>query len=167
MMHVMCHAYEGGIYEKISQSEMRALLIAAMFHDYGHSGQMGNDAAEVANSIKAIKHYILDCDEELLLDIEDLIYATQWPHRKDMVVSRSMKIIRDADFTQVLSDTWLQQTVFGLAKEFNIPTAEFIHSQVNFISSLEFQSDWGKDICQPKVAAKIAEAEEFVALLIN
>ena len=77
MSYVTCIAYEcaksigySKIMDKIS---LRALLIAAMFHDYNHSLEMIDDKINIANAVGAIEKYILDEDINLLPQIIMLI----------------------------------------------------------------------------------------------
>ena len=165
MTNVFCRAYEGGKYEKLDKIEMRALLIAAFFHDFGHSGQGGDDAGEIKTAINYLESCLLEQDEEISNEIKDLIYATQYPHRQDMVIFKSMKIIRDADCVQVLSNTWLQQVIFGLSAELNMAPIDLLRQQISFLGSLQLQSDWGKKIYQPRIPAKIKEVKAFLKIL--
>src|SRR5680860_64576 len=69
LMHVMCQVYVGGqfmkYYELFGGRSFRALLIAAMFHDYAHDGIMGNDKIEVDRSIAKAQEHLLPIDNDL------------------------------------------------------------------------------------------------------
>lgn len=166
MMHIFCQSYEGGKYERIDKTKMRALLIAALFHDYGHSGRIKKDKKEIAAAIKHLKKFLLADDRPLLPDIEELIRSTEWPHRCDVRISKSMKILRDADFSQTLDDVWWQQIIFGLSREQGIPPVDLLKSQIDFISKLKFQSEWGKHVLRPKIPIRIIELNEFLDILL-
>ena len=165
MMHVLCSAYEGGVYEHIPQTEMRILLVAALFHDYGHSGQMGNDALEIERAVAGFQEHVVEKDRGIAGRIEELIRATQWPHMDNTNLPYSAKILRDADFSQSLDSVWWQQIVFGLAAEFGIPVKEHLARQIIFLSELKFQSDWGKKILAPKASDRVEELRDFLEII--
>lgn len=164
-MHVFCMAYEGGKYEGISQDEMRALLIAALFHDFRHSSLMGDDKREIDKAIDGVRNFILTHDEYLQTDIEDLIYGTEWPHRTDIVISTSLKILRDADLSMDLDDVWWQQIIFGLSQEMGISPLNQLRNQLDYLSNQTFQSEWGRETFMPKIPERLTEIREFLEIL--
>ncbi len=166
IIHVLCQVYLGGKYEKLGKEEMRVLLIAALFHDYGHSGQMGNDRAEIAKAIASLEVNILDEDQVLFHRIKELIRMTEWPHDYLGDESESIKILRDADLSQVLDDVWWQQIIFGLSEEFGLSEIDTLRRQINFLSGLHFRSAWGKKTYQPKVSARVIDLNEFLDILL-
>ena len=165
MAHVMCAVYEGGKYENLDKNEMRILLIAAMFHDYGHSSHTECDLTEINVAIEALKKYILPVDSANFDHIKNYIHATTWPHLNDIYLSESMKILRDADLSQILSTSWMQQNIHGLATEMNVSVEDFLRGELNYLSNLQFGSNWGKEILQPKVPERLNEVKEFVKIL--
>ncbi|MFA7088283.1 MAG: hypothetical protein WC146_03010 [Patescibacteria group bacterium] len=165
-VYVFCQVYEGGRYENLNKADMRALLIAALFHDYGHSGRIGQDREEIKNTIKSLSLIILNGDDHLWHDIRDLIESTEWPHPQDRHVFKSMKILRDADISQIVDDVWWQQVIFGLSLEHGVPPISQLKNEINFLSKLQFESDWGKMVYQPKIDSRIREIEEFLEVLV-
>lgn len=166
-IHVFCQVYLGGKFEKLNKTNMRALLIAALFHDYGHSGKMGNDKAEIAKAIMALEEHILDEDRLKLPKIKELIRMTEWPHDYLGDESEAIKILRDADLSQVLDDVWWQQIIFGLSEEFGETEVNMLRKQINFLSGLSFHSAWGKKTYQPKISSRIIELNEFLDILLG
>ncbi len=168
MIHVLCQTYEAALYcsyhEIFGARKFRALLIAALFHDFGHSGQMGNDAREIAVAIKAMIDHILEEDRDLLPLCSELIAFTEYPY-VSTVIPLGSEILRDADMSQTMSDVWLQQIVFGLAQERNIKPLENLQNQINFLLSIKFHTSWGKDVLARQVGDRIKEVREFVSLL--
>jgi hypothetical protein len=164
-MYVLCLTYEGGKYAGINKDEMRALLIAALFHDFRHSGHMGNDKQEINRAIEWLRKYILPIDKHIKTDVEDMIRATEWPHRTDIVLTESMKILRDADLSMDLDDVWQQQIIFGLSQEMGISPIHQLRNQLDYLSNQTFQSDWGRKKFASKVPESLAEVKEFLEIL--
>ncbi|MFZ2310359.1 MAG: HD domain-containing protein [Patescibacteria group bacterium] len=168
MIHVMCSAYEAANFCRyfafFGANRFRAVLLAALVHDYGHSGKMGNDHQEVLTSVASFKKFALEEDKYLVEEVEELILATEFPY-SNKPISPGAGILRDADASQVFSDAWLQQNVFGLASEMNIPAAVCMEKEIEYLESLKFYSDWGKEVLFPKVSRKIFEVKELINLL--
>jgi len=168
MMHVFCSTYEGAAFVNyqfnFGSRRLRALLIAALFHDYGHSGQMGDDGQEVTTAINFLQTNLLPSDQDLWPEIKELISATKFPH-ENRETSLGVMIIRDADMSQLLSGVWLQQIIFGLAQEMSILPLANLNREIDFLHSLEFQSDWGKQVLAPQIPERIAELKGLLQLL--
>jgi hypothetical protein len=168
MIHVMCSAYEAAKFCRYSSffgiRRFRAILLGGLVHDYGHSGKMGNDHQEVLTSIASFKKFALEEDRYLIEEVEELVLDTEFPY-SDKPISPGSGILRDADASQVFSDAWLQQNVFGLAQEMNISAHECLQKEIEYLQNLKFYSDWGKEVLFPKVSRKIFEVKEFLNLL--
>lgn len=161
--HLACEYYENDL----SLRERRNLLIAAMFHDFDHSGRMGNDDINIMIAIRGLRTHVMDIDRPHMYEIETMIEATQYPYTVSSDnIDLCAKILRDADVSQALSVAWIQQVVFGLAQEWKKPIIEVLKIQAPFISSLRFNTDWAqKTFHQEVLDAKITEARELVALI--
>ncbi|MEZ4114149.1 MAG: hypothetical protein R3B65_01675 [Candidatus Paceibacterota bacterium] len=75
---------------------MRDLLIAALFHDFNHSGKSrGKDGEEIEVALMSLRHYILPEDRDRLIFISNIIKATQFPYVvPENELTISMRIIR-------------------------------------------------------------------------
>jgi hypothetical protein len=153
--------------ETLSQREMRNLLIAALFHDFDHTGKSGPDSINISKAITGLVENLLYEDEPHLLAITRLIRATEFPYTVPAdKLNLSGQIIRDADMSQSLTQAWIQQTIFGLSEEWNKPPLEVLKMQVPFHKNLEFYTDWAKQEFPPEVVKqRINEAQEHLALL--
>ncbi len=160
--HVLVFAYEGGCYENLSKTDLRALLIAALFHDYGHSGVMGNDPAQIKVALEGLHKNILPQDVDSLSKIESFIKATMWPHDESVSMLPGARILRDADMAQSVSDVWIQQNIFGLAQEFGITPLQQLKNQKSFLLNLKLYSMWGESYIFPKVKERLTEVEFFI-----
>lgn len=163
-MHVLCRSYEAAQHEGLDPISVRQLLIAAMFHDYNHSGVMGNDAREIQTALLALGDCLLSEDVSLYPEIMLLIKATEFPHSK-CALSPGAAILRDADMSPIFSDVWLQQIIFGLAKEMGISALELLLKEEDFLRSMEFYSVWGNKFLKAQVPQRIKETKEFLKLL--
>ena len=145
MTGVLCQTYLAARFykERLDSKTRRALFIAAIFYDFGHSANASDDEKEVDLAISLFKQNILEEDKLFLPEIERLIRATQWPH-VEMEADLAVQIIRDADLAQSFSDVWIQQIVFGLAAENKVSPLEMLKQQRNFFLGFKFNTDWAK-----------------------
>jgi hypothetical protein len=169
MFHVAWLCYLACQYyaDTLSKRAMRNLLIAALFHDYNHTGMFGDDDLNIERAIRALRQHILPEDALFLDDIIELVRATQYPY----VVPASRltlcgEILRDADMSQVFSVAWIQQVIFGLAAEWGKKPIDVLGMQEPFLRSLTFHTEWAKQqFPQSDINAKIDETRELFELL--
>ncbi|MEK7641735.1 MAG: hypothetical protein AAB365_01955 [Patescibacteria group bacterium] len=169
MFHVVWLCYQACIFYKkeLSPRQMRNLLLAAMFHDFDHSGMTGGDDLNVLRALRGLEKYIQTEDRAHLTDISQLIRATEYPH---IVHSRSpglsSQIIRDADLSQGFSVAWIQQVIFGLAGEWNQKPIDVLQKQLEFLEKLEYHTTWAQQFFSLEdVESKKAEIHELLDLL--
>ena len=151
---------------------MRALLIAALFHDFDHTGRPHRgdedpDGINIEIAISGLRRYLTSDDRALMPEIEALIEATHFPYKADsQKLDLLGKIIRDADLVQALSPVWIQQVVIGLAREAGVSPLAMLKAQSSFLTSLRFNTPWAQQLFpQELIDAKIAEAEQLRRLL--
>jgi hypothetical protein len=167
MTHVLWLCYDACLLYKaiLSPREMRNILIAAMFHDFDHSGMMGHDDLNIERAVRGFQKHIHPIDVEHEYDIIQLLRGSEFPH-KESDLGLSLEILRDADVAQALSTAWIQQIVFGLAAEWGKPPIEVLRMQPAFNSGIRFNTEWAKQRFPKKlIAAKVAEAEALIACL--
>jgi hypothetical protein len=174
MLHVLwlCHKACRYYRHKLTPSQMRVLLIAALFHDFDHPGhphpgEKDPDKINIPIAISGLRRYIMAGDRALMPAIEGIIEATHFPYtigsdKLDLLG----KIIRDADLAQALSPVWIQQVVIGLAQEWEVTPLEVLRAQKSFLAALPFNTEWARELFpQELVDAKIEEAETLLRLL--
>ena len=151
---------------------MRTLLIAALFHDFDHTGRPHRgdedpDGINIEIAISGLRRYLTSDDRALLPEIEALIEATHFPYKADsQKLDLLGKIIRDADLVQALSPVWIQQVVIGLAREAGVSPLAMLKAQSSFLTSLRFNTPWAQQLFpQELIDAKITEAEKLLRLL--
>ncbi|HWP61302.1 MAG TPA: HD domain-containing protein [Candidatus Paceibacterota bacterium] len=169
MFHVTWLCHEACLYYRdvLTPRQMRNLLVAALFHDYDHSGKTGPDQHNIDRAIAGLRTHHAPEDAEYLSEIEALIRATHFPYNIPVEeLDLCGKIIRDADMGQAFSVAWIQQVVIGLGVEWGKSVREVLDIQPKFLANLTFYTEWGRRMFPRKdIDAKIAEARELAALL--
>ncbi len=167
-LHVMMLCASGILFYRetgrlLHLGSARNLLIAALFHDYDHTGRSGNDDLNIQLAIRGLKEHILPEDKISYNDIATLIVGTQYPHVvHPSLVSLSGQILRDADLCQVFSTAWIQQVIFGLAAERGVSPLEILKQQKSFISGIRFETDWAKFMFGDEIQPKLEEVDELL-----
>ena len=169
MLHVLWLCYQACMFyeDTLSRRQMRNLLIAALFHDFDHSGLLGDDDLNIEKALRALRKHILPEDRESVDEIADILKATEFPYKVSSdSLGLAAKIIRDADMSQALSVAWIQQVILGLAAEWRKTALDILQMQGPFMSNLRFLTEWGQKMFPQKVIdAKIEEARELLELL--
>jgi hypothetical protein len=169
MFHVLWQCYNACLFYRgvLTSRQVRNLLIAAIFHDYDHSGLLGNDDLNITRAIRELEKHALEEDRESLSDIVTLIRVTEFPYKiSSDKLDLSGQIIRDADMTQALSVAWIQQVIFGLGREWKKNPIEVLRLQEGFLSHLVFHTEWAQQLFpQSEIEAKIRESREYLQLL--
>lgn len=125
-------------------AEEKALILAAIFHDYDHTAGVADDAVNIERALKGLTEFaeIHRIDEELLLAASANIRVTQFPFIL-APQTISQKIIRDADLLQSLEPDRQEVLIGGLRKELEvrlkrkITRREFCENQVKFLGELK------------------------------
>jgi len=127
--------YELKIIDKV------CLGLAALFHDYNHSGGKLKDDENIEIALDELEKYLNIIDKNYLYsDIEKIIKVTEYPH-KDVDLDILQKIIRDADTIGGVIEGW-ESVVKSLAKEYNKSLKDFIPTQIKFIENVKFNTDY-------------------------
>lgn len=169
MFHVVWLCYSACRFYRnaLNKRQMRNLLIAAMFHDFDHSGILGNDDLNIARAVRGFVNYALPEDQKFEKEIIFLIEATEYPHRiSSEKLPLSGLILRDADLAQALSSSWIQQIIFGLAEEWGRKPIEILKEQVPFQETLAFETEWAQEAFPPeKIREKVNEVFALLSIL--
>jgi len=169
LCHVLWLCHEACVFykNKMSKREMRTLLIAALFHDFDHTGAKGPDATNIELAVAGLKNHIEPEDRDELPSICGLIRATEYPYK---VPTESLglraQILRDADMGQAFSVAWIQQVIFGLSAEWGMSPLALLKTEVEFHRKIKFHTEWARALFPPAVIeAKIAEINDLNSLL--
>jgi hypothetical protein len=172
MLHVTWVCYQACKYYnrlgQMSKREARNLLIAAMFHDYGHCGQAGDDALNIEAALDGLREHVDDVDRDYLVSISQIILATQFPHA-DLGDSPSLgeQVIRDADISQAFGTTWIGDIAAGFGSELDKDPVAMLEQQLMFLKDYaKFHSDFGKAFFgQEAVSAKYYETSDLLSIM--
>lgn len=167
MCHVTWLCYQACVYyhNVLTSRQMRNLLVAAIFHDFDHSGQFGNDDLNIERSIRGLIKYILPEDLPYLDDIIAIIRPTEFPPVTP-AVTLSQQIICDADLSQAFSPVWVQEVILGLSEEWNKTPIEVFRMQKPFINSIKYKTEWAEFTFTKEIRdAKIEESEALLEML--
>ena len=132
---------------------IRQLCVAALFHDYDHSGGKLPDSENIKaaiagfniqNSMVGHPNYI-----EFATTVPRFISVTEYPY---VVVPHCIeeKILRDCDLLSIMYDDWYERVVIGLGQEMCVKAGrviterEMIEGQLEFLSKVTMFTDWGK-----------------------
>lgn len=165
MLHVTYMCYQACCHLNVGRRDMRNTLIGALMHDLGHSGHTGNDAAEIATALELFQQICLPEDIPYKNIIAGIINATQYPHQKDPA-NIMQCIIRDADISYTLSDTWIETTLFDLSRESGSTPKEMLEKQIQFLDSIHFYTTWGQDEFYQKIIARKIEVEKMLTVWV-
>ena len=151
---VIVNCAAGAAYHNLSYDDTRDLLLAALFHDFAHSGGTQSDELNVKTAIlhfKEMYHGLLNTDK-----IAKFIDCTEYPFTKHPFCIE-MKILRDADLMQWLMPDSEVMIAIGLRKEVElaqgkeIPMANWLDMQLQFLETAKFYSTWGINIYREKI----------------
>ena len=151
-------------YEKEYQLEPYHKLVlglAALFHDFNHSGGKLVDKENIKLALVALQEFLNEMGKlDLYDDIENIIIATEFPHL-DMELDILQKIIRDADTMGGIIEGW-QSVVSNLASEYNKTLVEFIPSQIKFLDEVKFNTDYCNQLLQSNKKKIIEELNKLI-----
>ena len=148
--HSQCmvvNCYDGAQYYNLPYEATRQLLIAAMFHDFGHTGGKEDDTVNIGNALVGYHRLgeVMNAHEPIVVDC---IRCTQYP----FVVTPftiEHRIIRDADLMQFRFPNWEKVYFEDLKKEMEIrmhqtiTDHEMIMGNRKFWADVMFFTDWG------------------------
>jgi hypothetical protein len=136
------------------------LGLAALFHDFNHSGGKLKDSENIELALVALKEFLVTINKsDLYDDIKNIIVATEFPHL-DIDLDILQKIIRDADTMGGIIEGW-KSVVTNLASEYNKTLVEFIPSQIKFLDTVKFNTDYCNGLLKNNKEKIIEELNEM------
>lgn len=130
---------------ELTNLDKLCLGLAALFHDYGHSGGKSKDSENIEIALVELKKYLNAINKQILFkNIKEIINATEFPH-KEMNLNILQQIIRDADTMGGIMNNWIS-IVKSLAKEYDKTLNEFIPAQIKFIENVKFNTVYCNDL---------------------
>jgi hypothetical protein len=165
LYHGKVHAYatalncfEGALYSGCNGKQIKALLVAGLFHDIGHKASYRKDVYNIkrAKEILVTLHAnmspltrLKDTELEIALNA---ISNTCFPHKAVVGIDVCSKVLRDADLMAAyLYEPIRTQLVHGLIAEGNIAPKgplsmeQFCVHQMNWYATVVWHSGWGRN----------------------
>lgn len=166
MLHVLWKCYLGATTIGIDGDKLRCLLIAALFHDYDHTGTPGDDSINIERAVAGMKLHLLPEDKKQESTIEGLIRSTHYPHSGDPSTTMHA-ILRDVDLAQGLSDTWIELILFRLGQEKGNTVENMLEQQERFLLTLsdKFCTAWAKKYFSSAISHRLIEVREMMEVL--
>lgn len=128
------------------------LSLAALFHDFNHSGGKQLDSENIKLAIEGFYNFYsfcVDLDLTMSLFLFDKIIAviecTQFPHFPISDKAILCNIIRDADTISRIYDGW-ENSLRNICKEINKSVESMIPIQHKFIHNLTFKTEYAQKI---------------------
>jgi predicted metal-dependent HD superfamily phosphohydrolase len=150
---------------EMAELEIRALLIAAMFHDFNHSGGKLKDTENVKIAINGFLTASEEDDDVNNL-VVDIIRATEFPYvipEDELTIYQ--KIIRDADLMQTFEKNYLQQNWIGLASEMNSNLILALENSEKFWSNVKFHTDFAKKQSEKYMPSRFEDVKFLLNIL--
>ncbi len=126
----------------LESGKEKELLLAALFHDYNHSGgKFKDDTSNIYLAADGLtKFHELDSEGFDLSFAVDLIFATRYPYNiPDEKLTEEGHLLRDADLSYLFSPISVPMCLGGLRTELNLELEPFLKSQIGFIEGLKFR----------------------------
>jgi hypothetical protein len=157
------------LFEADGEPPARELVVAALFHDFDHSGGFFTDDSQ--NIERTIAGFSRWCAENFIggdfyTTASDLIRWPQYPFREK---SPSLEIacLRDADMMQNCNDTLLANFV-GIKQELYKydSYADYTEKSLAFLRGIRYETEYGQQ-CGTRLYRAIAELEQFQRLVFQ
>jgi len=175
---VFLNCYEGALLSNLEEDEIRGLCVAALFHDFNHSGGNLTDDKNITEAIKGLEiaqKYASSAHLGLnKLSLETAINAikiTEYPYVKEPSTVPE-QIIRDADLMQIYEEdrrTLLKQYL-GLKaelelKSYKMTCVDFAGGIKHFYNKIQWNTQWA--INKAYVRSIEAAKADLLILIIN
>lgn len=82
MLHVFWESYDGAVQMGLDKRQMRNLLIAALMHDYNHTGVKNDDWVNIQRALNSLEENILPEDRDHLHQISTMIKCGRSPRKR-------------------------------------------------------------------------------------
>lgn len=136
-----------------NRTDERLIIVAALFHDYDHSGGELKDATNIERAIAAMREFlqrrpVLGVDPDR---VAELIAVTEFPFVRDPK-NKLEQCLRDADLLYSFSDATVPDIMDGLRAEMElsqqreITLDEFKAGQLHFINQMVFHTPFAQDV---------------------
>ena len=156
---------------KLSNDDTYLLAIAALFHDFNHTGSGKDDDKNIEIAVNA---FIDFNNKELFLTAREMkfviecIKATRFPYLTDGAnLNNAQKCLRDADIFQGLFvQNYINGVVGAIAEESGKTLKEILEIQIGFLEKTTFLTEYAKTMSIEPLKEAITKCKT-VKLIIN
>jgi hypothetical protein len=146
------NCYDGAQWHDLPYASTRELLIAAMFHDFNHSGGEQLDSVNISRALTGVSTFFKEfCGTGYPHLIHICIKCTEYPFVVEPCTIEQ-RIIRDADLMQFRYPNWQHMYEANLKREIEvkighpIPDEDMLKGQSKFWADVVFYTDWGLEV---------------------
>lgn len=135
---------------RLPEFETRAVLLAAIFHDFAHSGGHFEDSVNIERAINGLREFctIHRIDSATFEFAADCIRVTEFPFVREPS-NLAQQIIRDADLLQSTEPNFEEVLLSGLRKEIEVKIKRKISKKQFASLQLEFMDKQFKLFTKP------------------
>lgn len=145
-------AAAGANYYNLTAREKRVLTLAALYHDYNHTGKAGvPDAVNIELALEGVENFINSAGYSSITHkdaeaVKHLIRATIHPNR-ERPANLSEAIIRDADMMEWFEPD-AEELLSGLNEELRPDSPYTMQTTEAFLRKHSFLTQWGLNLFQ-------------------
>lgn len=150
--HAQCmdeNCYDGAQYYNLPYDVTKNLLMAALFHDFNHSGGKTNDKENVTRATIDLEKLFVRSNDSIPTIVIECIRCTEFPFVIEPMTIEQ-RIIRDADLMQFRYPNWQDVIENKLRAEIEVARGEQISAEdmyegnKTFWSKVKFYTEWGQ-----------------------
>ena len=157
----------GSEYYKFPIPNQRLVAVAALFHDFDHSGSGKEDNINIMRACKGFIDFNNFENKEKFEDEEEMtilnmIKETRFPYLKDGSGLNIMEqVLRDSDILQgVFSEDYINRIVLGIAQEANLTPEKMLAGQAGFLNSAKFCTEWATELYKVGLPSALEKVEK-------
>lgn len=142
----------GANHYNLTAREKRALILAALYHDYNHTGKAGvPDAINIERALEGVENFISSAGYSSITHkdaeaVKHLIRATLHPNQ-ERPANISEAIIRDADMMEWFEPD-AEELLAGLNEELCPDSPFTMQTTEAFLRKHSFLTQWGMNLFQ-------------------
>ena len=177
-MYMVEDAYEGALAEGLATTDthpiIKALIMAAIFHDYGHTGGVFHlaagspyppDSENIAIAVAKVSSLLRSgfWPSGVSLDmVIASIKATEYPYTESPEnITPSGRILRDADLLTSAKITFVPHVIYGLSEEMGYPLKTLAQGEKIFLMKVVMTTEWGRTHWAVELPRIIEELDFF------
>ena len=171
LLHTFEQAHAVGIAEKVNDSDLFNLKVAALIHDADHSAGKQTDDVNIQRAKIVLADIINTNHIAKKIDIElvhSLLDATEYPYviMPDKL-THLQQIMRDIDLSQMFESNWVHQIIMGLGTEFGTDFDTALKNQYNFATGVTYHTEFCKKTYEPLRSDHVLQVYKLLKIRNN